>query len=278
MTYRDILVEVDADPAAQGRCNQAARLAKRFGAHLTGVFLEPAFAMPVTAAGGAWIPPALLTSALEAHEAAVNHAEQRARAWLAAATQAEQVVCDWIRLKQDLARRFIACARGADLVVTAPGRTHAQGEPHVTPTELAFAGGGPVLVLPGGAPEPSSVGRRVLVAWNGSREAARALRDAWPLVSSADQVAVAVVSPRFDRADVSILQHRFERRGCKVEIFVETSEEASVGDTLRGQVKDWKADLLVMGLYGRTRLAERILGGVSRDFMDDPPTALLVSH
>ncbi|MDP3852420.1 universal stress protein [Phenylobacterium sp.] len=277
MTYRDILVEVDADPAAQGRCNQVVRLAKSIGAHLSGVFLEPAFAMPVTATGGAWIPPALLTSALEAHEAAVNRAEQQARAWLGAATQAVQVDCDWVRLKQDLARRFIDCARGADLVVVAPGRTPAQGEFHVSPTELAFGCGGPVLVLPD-APEPASVGRRVLVAWNGSREAARAVRDAWPMISGADHVAVAMVSPRFDRADVSILHQRFERRGCKVEVFVETSEEASVSDTLRGQVEDWKADLLVMGLYGRTRLAERILGGVSRDFMDDPPTALLVSH
>lgn len=277
MTYRDILVEVAADPAAQGRCAQATRLAKSFGAHLTGVFLEPAFTLPSTAAGGAWIPPALLTSALEAHEAAVNRAEQQARAWLAAATQAAQVGCDWLRLKQDLPRRFIDHARGADLVVVAPGETPSRGEFHVSPTELAFACGGPVLVLPD-APEPASVGRRVLVAWNGSREAARALRDAWPLISGADHVAVAMVSPRLDRADVSAMQQRFERRGCKAEVFVETSAEASVSDTLRGQIDDWKADLLVMGLYGRTRLAERILGGVSRDFMNNPPTALLVSH
>lgn len=276
MTYRDILVEVDADPAAQDRCDRAARLAKGFGAHLTGVFLEPAFVLPSTAAGGAWIPPALLTYALESHAAAVKRAEQQARAWLAAATQTAQVGCDWLRLKQDVARRFVDCARGADLTVVGP-----QGTPRrdvqVSPTELAFGCGGPVLVLPD-APGSASVGRRVLVAWNGSREAARALRDAWPLVSAADQVAVAMVSPRLDRADVSAMQQRFERRGCRVEVFVETSEEASVGDTLRGQVNDWKADLLVMGLYGRTRLAERILGGVSRDFMNDPPTALLVSH
>ncbi|WP_332773842.1 universal stress protein [Phenylobacterium sp.] len=276
MTYRDILVEVDADPAAQDRCNQAARLAQAFGGHVTGVFLEPAFAMPRTAAGGAWIPPALLTAALEAHGAAVKRAEQQARAWLAAAAQTAQVGCDWLRLKQDLTRRFIDCARGADLVVVGPGRT-SQRDFQVSPTELAFGCGGPVLVLPDAA-EPASVGRRVLVAWNGGREAARALRDAWPLISGADRVAVAMVSPRLDRTDVSAMQQRFERRGCKVEVFVETSEQASVSDTLRGQVNGWNADLLVMGLYGRTRLAERILGGVSRDFMNDPPTALLVSH
>lgn len=277
MTYRDILVEADSDAAARNRCNRAAGLAKSFGAHLTGVYLEPPFALPSTAAGGAWIPPALLTAALQAHETAVGRAEQQARAWLATATQAAQVECDWLKLKQDLGRRFIECARGADLVVVGPARTPSDGEPRLSPTELALACGGPVLVLPD-TPEPASLGRRVLVAWNGSRESARALRDAWPFISGADQVAVAMVSPRLDRADVSAMQQRFERRGCKAEVFVETSEEASVADTLRGQVNDWNADLLVMGLYGRTRLAEWILGGVSRDFMQDPPTALLVSH
>ncbi len=276
MTYRDILIEVSADPAAQGRCNQAARLAGNFGAHVTGVFLEPAFEIPSTVAGGAWIPPALLTSALEAHAAAVNRAEQQARAWLAGATQEAKVDCDWVKLSQDQPRRFVDCARGADLTIVGPERAQ-RGALLVSPTDLVFGCGGPVLVLPD-APEPGDIGRRVLVAWNGSREAARALRDAWPFISGADRVAVAMVSPRLDRADVSAMQERFERHGCKVEVFVETSEEASVGDTLRGQVNDWKADLLVMGLYGRPRLAEWILGGVSRDFMEDPPTALLVSH
>ncbi|WP_309643502.1 universal stress protein [Phenylobacterium sp.] len=275
MTYRDILFEVDADPAAQVRCGQVARLARSFGAHLTGVFFEPGFALPSTAAGTAWIPPAHLTAALQAHEAAVERRAQQARTWLTEASQAADVTCDWLRLDPAGALSYVDRARGADLIVVPPRPKPSRGDTRTSSTELALSCGGPMLVLPKAAVD---IGRRILVAWNGGREAARALRDAWPFLTAADRVAVAVVAPQVDRAEVSAIRQRFERRGCKVEIFVETTQEASVADTLRGQINDWNDDLMVMGLYGRTRLAERILGGVSRDLMDDPPTALLVSH
>ncbi|NBU29721.1 MAG: universal stress protein, partial [Caulobacteraceae bacterium] len=73
-------------------------------------------------------------------------------------------------------------------------------------------------------------------------------------------------------------QRLFERHGRKANLILDRSKDGSVADILRNQVKALGADLVVMGLYGRPRLQELVLGGLSRDLLSDPPTAILVSH
>ena len=121
------------------------------------------------------------------------------------------------------------------------------------------------------------IGRRILIAWKGVREAARALRDAWPLIERADEVAVVMVGD-VAADEVEQIRGRFARHGRNVEVFVEKEQDARAPEALRARVEDWKADLLVMGLYGRPRLAELVLGGVSREMIARAPCNLFVSH
>ena len=117
----------------------------------------------------------------------------------------------------------------------------------------------------------------MLVAWNGSREAARALHDAWPLLTNAEQVDVVVVSPSEKEGD-ALLQRHLERHITKLRVTFDHGPDGSASDILRAHVERLEADTVVMGLYGRPRITEILLGGVSSDFLREPPAALFLSH
>jgi nucleotide-binding universal stress UspA family protein len=97
-------------------------------------------------------------------------------------------------------------------------------------------------------------------------------------LDAAEEVTVVVVSPSDVSGMDGFLERHMERHGCKTQVIVDRSDDVSVGKVLRRQIKALNADLLVMGLYGRSRLREMILGGVSRDMLGEPPVPLLVSH
>ncbi len=130
------------------------------------------------------------------------------------------------------------------------------------------------------APEHAAAkpGRHVLVAWNGSREAARALRSSWPFLTAAEQVHVLVVSRGGLGGPDGFLQRHFEHHGINPNLIVDDRHDASAGEIIREQAVALGADLVVMGVYGHSRLREFVLGGVSRDMLRHSTTPLLVSH
>lgn len=278
MTYRDILVQLDGSEASRSRARVAADLAGRSGAHLSGVFLTSAFMRNQWAAeAAAYLPPDAIEDLLRDHAKAVAEASEKARAIFDAAAGDAGVRSDWRALDGDSDEMMFAFARRVDLTVFPTLATSSFGQHVIPAADLGLACGGPVIVTPG-APIAPTVGKRILIAWKGTRESARALRDAWPLVAMADEVHVLMVGPVGEDAPDGLLQRHLEHHGRKGDVIVERSPDASAADILRRHVGALKADLLVMGLYGRPRLAERILGGVSDDLLRDPPCALLVSH
>ncbi len=258
------------------RVRQTIDLAGRLGASVTGVFLRPVFPLTDYGAGGAWMSQGLLQKAIDAYGLAVDSAQARAQRAFLAAAQGQGVLADWIVL--DTIQMLVERARLSDLVVVPPGPLPEGGEVAISPAQLGLACGGPLLVIPDHVGE-TSIGRRVLVCWNGSRESARAWRDAWPLILAADDVAVAAVRPRPDFDDEAALRFRLSRRWDReVEALSEVAPDELAPDVLRRKVREWRSDLLVMGLYGRPRVSEAVLGGVSREFLADPPCPLLISH
>ena len=141
---------------------------------------------------------------------------------------------------------------------------------------LGLACGGPVLIAPEACAwtEPP---KRILVAWKNTREAARALHDAWPFLETAEEVTVVMVRPTGEESAAAALSEHLKRHGCNARIMVERDGPSAAG-ILRRQAEALGADLVVMGLYGRPRVSEWVLGGVSREFLNDPPAPLLVSH
>ncbi|MCF8505862.1 MAG: universal stress protein [Caulobacter sp.] len=278
MSYRDILMPIDDSKGFAARAATAATLARRLDSRLTGAFLKSDFLRNYMA-GEAMVYTAtdILDRLIKDHTAGVAKACEAARATFESAAGEAGVESDWLTLDGDDAYPLAAAARRFDLTVMPVSLTASLGWRTITAAEIGLASGGPVLLLPdqtSGAP----VGERVLIAWKGTRESARALRDAWPMIEAARAVRVLVVAPEGEGGPEGMLQRLLERHGCKADLVIDRSEDDSAGDILRRQVADFGADLLVMGLYGKPRLQELVLGGVSRDMLRAPPAALLLSH
>jgi nucleotide-binding universal stress UspA family protein len=272
MAFRDILVCMHVASSAASRAAFAAELAAGFGAQLLGAFARGHVAepfMPPDVIG--WLPAEETQKIYDAHARMVDGLAEEARMSFEAAAAAREVVSDWQVVSN--ADELVARGRQADLMVFSADK----GQLDIyTPASLVMAIGGPAIIAPTAA-APADF-RRVLVAWNGSREAARALHAAWPIITNADRVDVLIVSPDGLRGSEGGLQRHFERHGVKPNLIVDESEDGAAGKVLRRQVEALSPDLVVMGLYGRTRIREFVLGGVSRDMLSEPKVPLFVCH
>ncbi len=109
-------------------------------------------------------------------------------------------------------------------------------------------------------------------------KASRALRDAWPLIEGADELTIVTLQPReVTRPDPDLERH-LGAHACKAHMIVDDRSDLEASDRLREHIEAVRADVLVMGLYGTPRLQETVLGGLSRDFLTNPPTPLFLSH
>lgn len=279
MSLRDILVQVDDTVAAAPRLRAAADLARRFQAHLTGAFLEsdtpPEFVSPDESY--LTFTPELIADLLKTHAETLERRGEAARQRFEAAASEAGVRSEWRVLRGDTRAGLTAAARRSDLLVMPRLAQPCLGRDKLDATHLVLASGGPVLITPERDFAPT-VGKRILLAWNGGREASRALRDAWPLIAQADELHIVVVSPKGEGGPDAGLQRLLEHHGQSANLIVDPSPDGSAGDVLARQVITLNADLVVMGLYGRPRVQELVLGGASRDMLERLPVPLFVSH
>lgn len=144
-----------------------------------------------------------------------------------------------------------------------------------------FSGQSPVLVLPEGSPAKATPDR-IIVAWNESAEAMNAVRAAMPFLKKASAVRVCVIDPPrhgHDRSDPGgPLSVFLARHGVKAEIDVMAKSLPRVSDVLLRHASDKNADLIVMGAYGHSRFREAILGGATRDMLEEANLPVLMMH
>lgn len=279
MGLKQILVQAGVDRGADQRAQIAADLAARIDGEISGVFLSPA--APATYLGAsleAAPPPSVLRDLAEAHSRTLANNAKSARASLERAAAGKTVA--WREVDGGAPEDLIEAARSADLLIM-PGPPENTRDGVFAPADtVALGAGGPVIAVPDTS-STVSVGRKVLVAWNGSRESARAVRDALPLLTQADQVAGLIVDhPAAARDGEQVLETFLRRHGCR-SVQVQRLPEGGRSPTeviLQHAAHVVQADLIVMGLYGHSRLREFILGGVSRSMLDDSPIPLLLSH
>ena len=276
MSYKTILVHCDAGKSVSPRLGVAVDLAQRFGARLVGLHVRRPFETPVFADGS--FP---MDDFVKAHEDGVKADEAEASAAFAKAIKGRELATEW-RLADGYAdAEFPVQARYADLVVVG----QADPEPTATPSDLpetvALATGRPVLVVPHIGAKPP--GKTVLLCWNASREAARAAADALPFLKAAQKVVVLVVNPKASAAG-----HGAEpgadaaawltRHGVKVTVQRDVAPDADAGAVILSRAADQGADLIVMGIYGHSRLREMVLGGASRTLLGSMTVPVLMSH
>jgi nucleotide-binding universal stress UspA family protein len=126
-------------------------------------------------------------------------------------------------------------------------------------------------------------GKVVMLCWNASRESARAASDALPFLKTASEVIVLVVDPQVSPeghgaepgADVATW---LARHGIKVTVQRDVAADADVGNVILSRAADHGVDLIVMGVYGHSRLREMVLGGVSRTLLSSMTVPVLMSH
>jgi nucleotide-binding universal stress UspA family protein len=280
---KDLLVYVDDTPASPARLEAALDLAGGLGARLTALCLvaEPY----LRGAGGRHLPADLVREHLahaEAGAEAVLAAAREAAGRRGLALEARREAGPLDRLPQLLARH----ARHADLTVVGRANAEVGGADDALLAEAAFMDSGrPALVVPpdGGGGTWSLPPRRAVVAWDGSREAARAAGDAVPLLRLADHVTVLVVDGRDasghpgGRPGAEIAAH-LARHEVRAEVLEARSDGAPVGQAILARARDEGADLMVMGGYGHSRLREMMLGGVTRHVLEHATVPVLFSH
>lgn len=186
-------------------------------------------------------------------------------------------------LGRDLGRVGAVHARYGDLaVLTRPSAADRRELRHDLIEGVLFHAGRPALIVP---PDwaGASLGKRVIVAWDASREATRALSDATALIDGADMVTVVTVDAKpkafghGDQPGANIAAH-LSRRGAKVEVCNIAAGGRPLSEALMGQAVAANADLVVMGGYGHARLQEFLFGGATRDTLDTATLPILMSR
>ena len=269
---RSILLHLDATSASVGRLAFAHALADRQGARVTALFgVRPdtdqvAFAYSAGAA----------ISAAERGETPHLRERERLRALLAG----REPECTWCDVVGDtLVHAIVAESIYADLLVLGQQDDDEPGGPPPGFVEAAILQSGvPAIVVPY-PHRQETLGERVLVAWNGSAQSARALKAALPLLRLASRVHVASwarhlpVAP-FSGLDVHAWLHR---HGVAARVHLR-EPSAHVDKALAQLAVDERADLVVMGCYGHSRLREQVFGGVSRGALATLPVPILMAH
>jgi nucleotide-binding universal stress UspA family protein len=280
MTIKDLLVQIDQTQAAQVRLEAGLKLAERFGAHLTALYLaaEPF----MRSAAGFHLPADVVREHL-------RHVEAEAEPVFAAAIRAaEQCGVELeTRLETGSLDRLPAIlariARNADLIVVGEPRPEESGTDETALVEAAFMDTGrPALVVPymGARTLPPE---RVLVAWDGSREAARAVHDALPLLRLTGEVVILIVDaaklgPRFGhQPGAGILAH-LGRHEISARVKAVESGGTAIAELILAQAAEENTDLVVMGGYGHSRLREMILGGATRHMLERMRLPVLFAH
>lgn len=182
----------------------------------------------------------------------------------------------------DISRHVAARARFADLVVLPRPYGKDRGLELEAVIEAAmFEGQTPVLVIPADRP-PVATPRRIILAWNESAEALTATRAALPMLVQAEMVHVVVIDPPVqgpNRSDPGgMLSQYIARHGAKVQIDVLSKTMPRVSDVLMRHAKDMDADLIVMGAYGHSRFREAILGGATRNMLEQTEIPVFMAH
>lgn len=174
-------------------------------------------------------------------------------------------------------------ARSADLIVTRqPDASWIDGPRYGTPDALAIESARPVLIVPNGG-RTELAAKRIVLAWNGSREATRAVFDALPLLQRAEEVRMMWIDPDSEAREAGDLPcadicAALGRHDIRCEVTQPSGSHGSVGETLVAEAARFGSDLLVMGCYGHSRLREYVLGGATRQVLATMTIPVLMSH
>ena len=279
MSYKTILMHCNDQRRLPRLLAPTIAFADRFQSHVIGLSVVPPISVITTGVIGA--PPIIVDAHREQYRQENFIMERQFRE----ATGARSFSAEWREADAgslsvvDVVREH---ARAADLVIASQTDRQWAASAWLDVADLVVVGSGrPVLLIPN-APQVTRVGTRVLVAWNGSREAARAVFDALPFLKHADAARVVWIDQQTDgEPDKPLGQDICEtllRHNVTCDKAMRVILQGEVGATLMAQAETFAADLLVMGCYGHSRLREFVFGGATRHVLENMNVPVLMSH
>ncbi len=279
MPFKSIAVFVDPTPSGESRISFAARLACAHGAHLIGIFVVP----PIFNGS----PAESFVQGRQAVREVIALLKERE----AAATEAAQQMFSCVCSREEVSFEFRSIHSGdfddtvalnslhTDLVIA--GSPKGGGLPSDWPAEaILLATGVPFLLLP--ESWKGTAVEHVVVAWNASREARRAVSDALPFLIGARSVTVLLVdpqrNPRHGEEPGADIARYLSRHGARIAVEQVASHGEPIAKVMLDYAKNHDSDLIVVGAYSHGRAAQLVFGGVTRSLLRDAALPLLIAH
>ncbi len=278
MIIKDIVVNLSVAEGGGYAGDYAVSVAAALDAHVTGIAFAYDPIIPVASTG--YIPPEVIETQQHDSEEAAKAAMSR----FSAAADRAGVTAEPIMLAASFAgagEQFGQIARRFDLAIVGQAEPDKGGTVEELIAEsVLFESGRPVIVVPYIQKAPLKLDR-VMACWDGSRQAARAIADAMPLLERAGLVEVVIVTNERGKKDeipgADMGQH-LARHGLKVDIKRISEGSIDVADAILSHAADFSADFIIMGGYGHSRLREFVLGGVTRSILRSMTAPVLMSH
>ena len=278
MALKSILVHLDRSRHCSQRLAAAVRLADDFRAQLVGAYLVAGIELAPSVS--ALLPNDLVERRMRELTDAQKESEKAFRQAAAAAG----IAAEWRAPAGAPLEAAVAHGRCTDLIVL--GQSDAEDSESIFADELIattiLSAARPTLVIPHIGTRPT-LGQNVLVAWDGGREASRAIADALPFLERAKRVDVITVNPEaagraMEGQALSRLTAYLKAHGVTPVVDRDAVSDISVGERLLSRAADLGSDLVVMGGYAHTRLRELVLGGVTRTMLEKMTVPVLMSH
>lgn len=276
---KDILVLCDAGEANNFRIETALLFAKVYSAHATGMYLVP---YPVIPVYGGVFPDVVPYTASDQLDKATGIATELENSFRKKAKELN-VPCEWKTIDGINLRYIIDNARYADIVVVPQGYSR-YGEENTQKFDdyLAIHLGRPLIVIPD-LKKVFRLPKKVIIAWDESHEAARAVHDALPLLQYAEYVQVVSVSVSSEEEKAGMiycddLRNHLSHHGIDVDAVTINQSNKGTGGTILASALEFDADLIVMGAYGHARIKEMVLGGATSYLLKNTTIPLLLSN
>ncbi len=279
MSIKDIMVICDAGEANDFRVETSLHLANVFNAHITGIHLTP---YPIPEKPSTGFNKVIDYLATDQTEQTENTAESLKTRFEVKAAELD-IPYDWKCIDGIDLQFIIDNARYADFVVLPQGYSQfGETKPQRIDDYLSIYMGRPTIVTPD-IKRVFNLPKKIMIAWDESQEATRAVHDAMPLLEYAEDVQITCVSnePEEHKANIIYsddLRKHLSHHGVKAEAVNEDELPEGTGKTILQSALEFDADLIVMGAYGETRLKEMVLGGVTRYLLSKTTIPLLLSH
>ena len=278
---KDLIVHLDGGSEDETRLGHAEMLAAGRGVYVTGLYANP---LPEYVMASGFDPTFSSIAGVAQLQESLHTEGERVAARLTerlARIDAPNALRKIEAAAGELARLCATEARCADLFVATSGGPGDAGLDWSELTEtILFEAGRAVYLAPAGRKAAREI-RNVLVAWRDTRESARAVTEALPLLSAAAVTRLVTVEAKTadERyAHAADIAAHLDRHGAKVEVSATAANGASIAAVLLDEARRMSADLIVMGAYGHSRFREWILGGVTRDMIAQSDTPLLLAH